>query len=149
VAGRPGPAGVIVKIPATRLAATPRAAATAIRDTVAHVAAAHRRVETLAPGALTAVPVTADRDASSASARHLARPVPAVAAAHRPAMVLRPPTVVAPPPDTLTTEPEQAVAAPRGSAAATAELDLEALTDRVVRQIDRRIVAHRERLGQI
>lgn len=44
--------------------------------------------------------------------------------------------------------PGRELASPRHPAAPSA-LDLETLTERVVAQIDRRIVAHRERFGQL
>ena len=63
----------------------------------------------------------------------------------------RPPMILAAPPRPAADQPSPAPATERTRPvpARPAEVDLQSLTDQVVRQIDRRIVAHRERMGRI
>jgi len=157
------------------LAATPSptVAAAAIGATVEQIAAAHRRVESHAPPRLRALP-PAPREPAPPAATPLERPralpvaprrlesdaprSPAVRAAAgdpAPAMVLRR-SLAAVAQAAAQAAVATAAAAPAGRElvsprhpAAAPALDEEALTDRVVAQIDRRITAHRERFGQL
>ncbi len=161
VARAPARAGTVVvadvrRRPAMSLAAPRRPApatahAVGARRLAEAVGAAHRRIETVAPARLRATAVTpADAVPAPAPPPPAAREIahgPAPAFARRPAMVVRP---LAPAPQPAPAEvPGRALPAPRGRASGPPELDIEQLTERVVRQIDHRIVAHRERLGQI
>jgi hypothetical protein len=89
-------------------------------------------------------------------------PVPATAAASRSGIPAgaRPPAMVLAAPGPRDRAPDAALAAlaarehPQAARAAAvpaveAPLDIGALADQVVRQLDRRIVAHRERMGRI
>jgi hypothetical protein len=132
--------------------ATPLPGPATVRAIVDRVAEKHRRVEgparplrALAVAERAAEPLPEARPRgvpvlASAVAPAPASPAPSPGAA----MVLRRPAAGS----------SGEVAAGRELASpsrpgAPAEFDLEFLTDRVVAQIDRRIVAHRERLGQI
>ena len=132
----------------------------AVRRAVAVVSGAHRRVEGVVAPALSAAPLASGRRQVAPAGRPPAPPR-APAAAHplpdaaaprpRPAMVLRPAagaaTAVAPVAEPPAARAATATATPSGRV--LSELDVEAFTDRIVQQIDRRIVAHRERLGRI
>jgi hypothetical protein len=150
--GQPGPPGPALVLWRAQGAAALRlpAAAAAVRAAVAQVTDAHRRVEGPARP-LRALPIAGREPDPSAAARLRAAPLPlparrpALGAAAAPAMVLR---RAAAPAANDGAEAGRDLAAPRRPGAPAA-VDLEALTDRVVAQIDRRIVAHRERLGQI
>lgn len=134
----------------------PPAVAAAVRRSAGQLADAHRRVESQAPPRLRALPIEtrAPEVARSGAAPRL-RAVPSSAAHDQtPAMVLRrSPAAIAEAAaqaalDASAAAPGRELVSARHAAAGPA-LDIESLTDRVVGQIDRRIVAHRERFGQL
>jgi hypothetical protein len=174
LAASPGiaPASAAVRVPTPaprsqlallRLAGPPdRASAAGVvrelcRETIRRIVEERSRVELpLRLGAATpADPTRAGIDAESAALATPLRPT------HQDAWVDRPPEPALRPPQVLppSHDVRRAVAealegrgaaeppAPQPPAAAPVELDQ--LTDEVVRQIDRRIVAHRERMGRI
>lgn len=132
--------------------ATPVAGPATVRAVVDRVVEKHQRVEGPARP-LRALPVTGREADPLGEPRSRLRglPVPAPAVAPTPAptspsaaMVLRRPAAASA--GDVTAGRELDSPSRRGAPAA---VDLDFLTDRVVAQIDRRIVAHRERLGQI
>jgi hypothetical protein len=151
IARRPEPAvGPAGAAPGSRVAGAAPVALAAVRQAVAQLAGAHRRVDNFVSPPLRAAAVAAPNDEEPAAPVVRARPLPATVPVPHRAMVRRP-SAVAPRVDAVapTAVAGREIVAPRGPAAAAADVDLESLTDRVVAQIDRRIVAHRERLGQI
>jgi hypothetical protein len=152
VAARSATAAVSAMIPRRRV--VPSAETTGLRRTAATIGAAHRRVETFSPPRLIAAPVSPERGLPVPPQRQApaTRPAPtrtAPATVRGPAMVVRPVATAPTPVAAVAEVPGRALTAARGPGSAPAELDIEQLTERVVRQIDRRIVAHRERLGRI
>jgi hypothetical protein len=132
--------------------ATPVPGPATVRAVVDRVVEKHQRVEGPARP-LRALPVSGREAEPLGEPRSRLRgvPVPAAAVAPTPAptspgaaMVLRRPAAVS-----GGEAPAGRELASPSRPGATAAIDVEFLTDRVVAQIDRRIVAHRERLGQI
>ena len=137
--------------PARAAAEYPRvgAALAASRLTIARIVERRRRVEE--PRGL---PLPERVRGTAPAARVAAVPPPATPADRADGWVPgRPPPVVAARRVRGATEaPPSPATAPAAAAPGrppAAALDLEALTEQVVRQIDRRIVAHRERMGRI
>ena len=130
--------------------ATPVPGPATVRAVVEHVVEQHRRVDGPARPLRALPPRHAEEPI--AGARPVRRGLPAAPAAVAPtpapppgaAMVLRRPAAAS-----AGDVPAGRELASPSRPGAPAAIDLEFLTDRVVAQIDRRIVAHRERLGQI
>jgi hypothetical protein len=144
-AARAAPA---VAVPVPAVTAVARAAARELAET-------HRRVETHAPPRLRALPVEPRApEASGAAAPPRPRAVPVPAREPALEMVVRR-SAAAVASAAAQAAVAAAAAAPgrelvsRHHPAPAPALDLDSLADRVVAQIDRRVVAHRERLGKI
>jgi len=123
--------------------------ATASVLTVRKIARAHQRVEERLSPPFKPVVRGPDGEPFVPPTASASRRQPSVPETH-----LRPhgrPMSLATPPRVPSDQPSPARATERTHPipARPAEFDLQALTDQVVRQIDRRIVAHRERLGRM